>query len=100
MPELKRYRILVIVDEEVVKMGKYYGRSKTLVAKKAFKYLSRKLQCDEITFEMQEIASGKIYSFLGKRTEKNPPIVKKVCNGKYIIMRYNFAISEIKFPPV
>ena len=76
MKELKRYRILVVLDEQVIKMGRYYGKCKSVAAKKAFKYLSRKLECNTLQFEMQEVASGKLFSFIGNRAERLPPLVK------------------------
>lgn len=96
MTELRRYRIIAIVENETHKFGRYYGRSKSAVARKAFKYLSRLFNCNRLKFDIQDCITKEIFTYEGDKIEKLKPLAKKVSNTKYIIIKYDYSIRRLK----
>ena len=96
MPELKRYQIICDTDGEKLKFGRYYAKSKTKVAKRAFKYLCRLFNCNQITFDIQEVCSKNTYKFIGTKVQKQKPLAKRVAENKYIIMKFDYFVNRIR----
>jgi|688.fasta_scaffold2009669_1 hypothetical protein len=96
MAELKRYTIICEFEGENLKFGRYYAKSKTKVARRAFKYLCRIFNCSQITFDIQETSSKKTYKFLGTKIQKQKPLAKLVSDNKYIIIKHDYFVNRIR----